>query len=86
MNKSSMVNVPFIAYEKEMDHKNKIVKIMGAIILALVVAIVCIVYMFMSFISNYDYKNYDQNGEGVNNINSGQQGDIINESDITTTN
>jgi len=86
MNKSSMVNVPFIAYEKEMSHKNTIVKIMGTIILFLVIAIVCIVYMFMSFISNYDYKNYDQNGEGVNNINSGQQGDIINESDITTTN
>lgn len=86
MNKSSMVNVPFIAYEKEMSHKNTIVKIMGTIILFLVIAIICIVYMFMSFISNYDYKNYDQNGEGVNNINSGQQGDIINESDITTTN
>lgn len=86
MNKNSMINVPFIAYEKEMDHKNTIVKIMGAIILFLVVAIVCIVYMFMSFIGNYDYKNYDQNGEGVNNINSGQQGDVINESDITTTN
>ena len=86
MNKSSMVNVPFIAYEKEMSHKNTIVKIMGTIILFLVIAIICIVYMFMSFISNYDYKNYDQNGERVNNINSGQQGDIINESDITTTN
>ena len=24
MNKSSMVNVPFIAYEKEMSHKNTI--------------------------------------------------------------
>lgn len=39
MNKSSMVNVPFIAYEKEMSHKNTIVKIMGTIILFLVIAI-----------------------------------------------
>ena len=80
MNKSSMVNVPFIAYEKEMDHKNKIVKIMGAIILALVVAIVCIVFMFMKFINAHDFKNYDQDGNGINNINEGTQSDIINES------
>ena len=80
MNKSSMVNVPFIAYEKEMDHKNKIVKIMGAIILALVVAIVCIIFMFMKFINAHDFKNYDQDGNGINNINEGTQRDIINES------
>lgn len=80
MNKNSMVNVPFIAYEKEMDHKNKIVKIMGAIILFLVVAIVCIVFMFMKFINSHDFKNYDQDGNGINNINEGTQRDIINES------
>ena len=86
MNKNSIVNVPYIAYEKEVESRKATVKIMGAIILFLIVAIVCVVCMFMNFISNYDYKNYDQNGEGINNINSGQQGDIVNESDITTTN
>ena len=75
-----MVNVPFIAYEKEMDHKNKIVKIMGAIILFLVVAIVCIVFMFMKFINGHNFKNYKQDGKGINNINEGTQMDIINES------
>ena len=86
MNKNSIVNVPYIAYEKEVESRKTAIKIMGAIILFLIVAIVCIVCMFTNFISNYDYKNYDQNGEGINNINSGQQGDIVNESDITTTN
>ena len=80
MNKSSMVNVPFIAYEKEMSHKNTVIKIMGAIILALVVAIVCIIFMFMKFINAHDFKNYDQDGNGINNINEGTQRDIINES------
>lgn len=80
MNKNSMINVPFIAYEKEMDHKNKVVKIMGTIILFLVIAIICIVYMFMNFINGHNFKNYKQDGKGINNINEGTQRDIINES------
>ena len=85
-NEKTMVTVPYIAYEQDMAHKNSIIKIMGGIIFSLIIAIVLIVFMFMSFINNYDYKNYDQDGNGVNNINTGTQGDIVNESDIANKN
>jgi preprotein translocase subunit SecG len=83
MEKKSIVNVPFIAYEKEMSGKNKIIVFMSIIILILIISIVFICCMFMSFINSHDYRNYDQNGNGQNNINEGTQGDVINESTIT---
>lgn len=86
MDKSSMVNVPFIAYEKEMSSKNKLIVFLSSTIIVLIIAIVLICFMFMSFINGYDYKNYDQNGSGQNNINEGTQGDVINESNITKEN
>ena len=86
MDKSSIVNVPFIAYEKEMEHKNKIIRFLGIIILGLIITIVVMFWLFMSFINSYDYKNYDQDGNGQNNINEGTQGDVINESNITKEN
>lgn len=83
MEKKSIVNVPFIAYEKEMSEKNKIITLMSTIIFTLIISIAFICYMFMSFINSHDYRNYDQNGNGQNNINEGTQGDVINESTIT---
>lgn len=84
--KSSMINVPYIVYEKDMEHKNTVIKIMGASIICLIIAIITIVYMFMSFINSYDYTSYEQDGNGINNINSGTQGDVVNESDIKSQN
>ncbi len=40
MEKKSIVNVPFIAYEKEMSGKNKIITLMSIIILTLIISIV----------------------------------------------
>lgn len=83
MEKKSMVNVPFIAYEKEMEHKNTIIKILGITIICLIITIIVIFSLFMSFINSHDYRNYDQDGNGHNNINEGTQGDVINESTVT---
>ena len=82
MEKKSMVNVPFIVYEKDIEHKNNIIKFMFAIIIVLLVILGLSSYMFMSFINNFDYNNYAQDGNGVNNINTGTQGDILNESTV----
>ena len=72
-NEKTMVSVPYIAYEKEMEAKNKI-------IICLIITIILIVFMFMSFINKHDFTSYDQDGNGINNINSGTQGDVSNES------
>lgn len=75
-------SVPLIIYESEMKHKTNIIKgLLGVIVLLLIILGVAI-YMFMSFINAHDFYGYDQDGEGINNINSGTQGDVINESTI----
>ena len=80
MEKKSMVNVPFIAYEKDIEHRNSIIKFMFAIIIVLVIILGLSFYMFMSFINNFEFSKYYQEGHGLNNINEGTQGDVINES------
>lgn len=82
MEKKSMVNVPFIVYEKDIEHKNSIIKIMFAIIIVLLITLGISTYMFLSFINSFSYTTYSQDGEGINNINSGTQGDIVNESTV----
>ena len=82
MEKKSMVNVPFIVYEKDIEHKNSIIKIMFVIIIVLLITLGISTYMFLSFINSFSYTTYSQDGEGINNINSGTQGDIVNESTI----
>ena len=81
MNKEKgMVTIPYIAYEKEMSSKNSIIKFLIFTTIVLIISIVLVVGMFMSFINSHDYKNYDQDGNGINNINEGTQRDVINES------
>lgn len=78
--KKEMVTVPYIAYEKALDDKKAVIKCMSVVIISLIVAIVLIVFFFMSFIDKHNYTSYSQDGNGLNNINSGTQGDISNES------
>ena len=77
-------SVPLIIYESEMKHKTNIIKGLLAIIFVLIVVFGAIISMFISFINAHDIVGYDQNGDGLNNINSGSQGDVINESTIET--
>ena len=78
-----MKSVPMPIYENEMRSKNNVITCLFITILLLIVVIGVSVYMFVKFISAYDYLGYEQNGEGVNNINNySNQGDILNESEI----
>lgn len=83
--KSESKSVPLLIYESEMKHKTNIIKGLLVVIMLLIIVFGITVYLFMEFIGSYDYSKYSQDGEGVNNINSGTQGDIINESDINIT-
>ena len=79
-------SVPLLIYENEMKHKKHIIvglfTILGLTILVLGVAI-C---LFIKFISSYDFYGYTQDGKGINNVNTGEQGDVINESTINNKN
>lgn len=76
-------SVPLLIYENEMKHKTNIIKGLFTIILVLTIVLGIAIYMFISFIGSFDRVSYDQNGEGINNVNTGKQGDVINESTIT---
>ena len=76
--KNNIVNVPYILYEKEMVHKDSIIKMLIGVIITLVIILALTVFMFMKFINQYDYTSYAQDGNGQNNINTGTQGDVTN--------
>ena len=79
-------SVPLIIYENEMQHKTNIIKGLFIMLGLSFVVLGITIYLFMSFISAYDFTSYSQDGNGINNINSGEQGDVINESDVNTKN
>ncbi len=37
---------------------------------------------FVAFLSQYEFENYTQDGSGYNNINTGEQGDVVNGAEI----
>lgn len=82
--KKEIVNVPYIVFEKDMEHKNSIIKMLFSIIICLTIVIGVSIYMFMVLINSFDFTTYNQDGNGLNNINTGTQtqGDVINESTI----
>ena len=76
-------SVPLIIYESEMKHKTNIIKGLLALLFTLVIILGISIFLFVKFISNFNFIGYDQDGNGINNVNAGTQGDIINESTIT---
>ena len=75
-----MRSVPMPIYENEMKSKNNIIKALFAFLFLTIIVLGVVIYMFMSFISAYDYGGYNQDGDGINNVNTGTQRDIYNES------
>lgn len=84
--RSESKSVPLIIYESEMKHKTNIIKGLLVLLFTIIIIFGISIYLFMSFISSYDFYGYNQNGNGVNNVNNGNQGDIINESEINNKN
>lgn len=82
LKKKEIVNVPYIVFEKDMEHKNSIIKMLFSIIVCLAIIIGISIYMFMMFLNNFEFTTYNQDGNGLNNINTGTQGDVVNESTI----
>lgn len=74
--------VPLILYESQMQQKTNIIKWLIATICFLILVLGIAIIMFVSFIGKYNIVSYKQDGKGINNINSGEQGDVINESTI----
>lgn len=77
--------VPYVVYESAQVRSERHIK---RLIIALVIAIILIFASNVAWLyawCQYDYTSeeitYSQDGEGMNTINTGRQGDIINESE-----
>lgn len=72
-------NVPYIVYESAMARAERTIKKLT------IIAVVSLILMFIANIvwvfewTQFDTISYTQDGEGLNNVNVGTQGDVLNE-------
>lgn len=72
-------NVPYIVYESEMARAERRDKRQWIVIIVLIVALFASNIGWLWYMNQYDTYSYDytQDGEGLNNINAGTQGDVL---------
>lgn len=76
MNTPKPETVPYFAYEGEINRQERHIKRLW---IALIVAIILIFASngaWLLYESLYDTISYSQDGAGLNNINTGEQGDV----------
>lgn len=71
----------------ELNESNKrIARILKTTVLSFAISVVLVVSAFLGvflyFVHNFEFESYTQDGEGYNNINTGEQGDVINGAEI----
>lgn len=70
-------NVPYIVYEGEMARAERRDRRQWVVIIALIVALLTSNIGWLVYESQFDTYSYSQDGEGLNNINTGEQGDVL---------
>lgn len=70
-------NVPYIVYEGEMARAERRDKRQWIVIIILIVALLVNNIGWMIYESQFETYTYSQDGEGLNNINTGEQGDVL---------
>lgn len=70
-------SVPYIIFEGEMARSERHIKRLWIVILALVVALLATNIAWLVYESQFETIYWEQDGGGVNNINTGEQGDVV---------
>lgn len=70
-------DVPYIVYESEMARAERRDKRQWVIIIALIAALLLTNIGWLVYESQFETYTYSQDGEGLNNINTGEQGDVL---------
>lgn len=81
MDKEQMT-VPYIVFEGSMARSERHIK---RLVIALIIAVVMIAVTNIAWLyyeSQFDTVEYAQDGEGINNINTGEQGNILNGTEV----
>lgn len=72
------VNVPYVVHEATVARQERQIKRMWIALIVLVVALFLTNMAWIGYQSQFDTFSYEQDGDGINNVNVGEQGDIIN--------
>ena len=72
------VTVPYVVHESAMARSERQIKRMRIALIVLAVALFLTNMAWIGYQSQFDTFSYDQDGDGINNVNVGEQGNIIN--------
>lgn len=72
------VSVPYVVHEAEVSRQERQIKRMWIALIVLAVALFLTNMAWIGYESQFETISYEQDGEGVNNVNLGEQGDVIN--------
>lgn len=76
--KSAPENVPYIVHESSMAGMERQIKRLWIVLLVVVVALFASNTGWLIYESQFETFYYEQDGEGINNVNLGEQGDLNN--------
>ncbi len=72
------VTVPYVVHEAEVARQERQIKRMWIALIVLVVALFLTNMAWIGYESQFETMTYEQDGEGINNVNYGNQGDLNN--------
>ena len=80
------VNVPYVVHEATVARQERQIKRMWIAVIVLAVALFLTNMAWIGCESQYETFSYEQDGDGINNVNLGEQGDLVNgaESEVQT--
>lgn len=70
--------VPYIVYESSMSRLERTIKRLFILIVMLITCLVGSNIAWTVYVSQFDFIDYEQDGDGINNVNFGGQGDLSN--------
>lgn len=80
MNDEKMTNgikdIPYIVYEGELARAERHIKRIWIALIVCIVAFLASNIAWLYYESQFETISYSQDGEGLNNINTGEQGDV----------
>ena len=72
------VSVPYVVHEAEVSRQERQIKRMWIALIVLIGLFFVSNMAWLIYESQFETISYEQDGEGVNNVNLGEQGDVIN--------
>lgn len=72
------VTVPYVVHESALARQERTIKRQWIVIILLICLLFSAFGLFVWYESQFETITYEQDGEGINNVNYGEQGDLNN--------